>query len=121
MKVEYVNGKSVDTDKLPDVDALLLEGSKELHALFVKYNRQLFLVGEMKSMEDKTASNGCVFFHVGNMNIEENPEEFKKAIGMYYGRLLWWNLIPKKNHDRFRLLAHTYIWKLSEIEERYLV
>ena len=87
MKLEHVNGKSVETDKLPDVDALLMEESKKLHEQFAKYNRQLFLVGEMKSMEDKTPSNGCVFFHVGEPGIDKNPEVMQKAVGLYYGRI----------------------------------
>ena len=87
MKLEHVNGKTVDTDKLPDVDAILMEASKELHALFAKYNRQLFLVGEMKSMEDKSAACGCSFFHLGAPGIEKDPEALQKAAGMYYGRI----------------------------------
>jgi hypothetical protein len=87
MKLEHVNGKTVETDKLPDVDALLMEASKGLHELFAKYNRQLFLVGEMKSTEDKPASNGCVFFHLGEPGIDKNPEVMQKAVGLYYGRI----------------------------------
>jgi|FAXJ01.1.fsa_nt_gi hypothetical protein len=87
MKIEHINGNTVDTDKLPDVDALLMEASKVLHEQFSRYNRQLFLVGEMKSTEDKSARNDCVFFHVGVPGSEKQPEEFNKAIGRYYGRI----------------------------------
>lgn len=87
MEITHVTGKTVDTDKLPDVDALLMEASKELHSLFAKYNRQLFLVGEMKSTEDKTATNGCSFFHLGAPELQKDPEAMQKAAGMYYGRL----------------------------------
>ena len=87
MKLEYVNGKTVETDKLPDVDALLMEASKGLHELFAKYNRQLFLVGEMKSMEDKPASVGCVFFHLCTKETSENPEAMSKVVNAYYGRI----------------------------------
>jgi hypothetical protein len=87
MKLEHVSGASVETDKLPDVDALLMEASKGLHELFAKYNRQLFLVGEMKSTEDKPASNGCVFFHVGEMGLQDDKKKFNEALGRYYGRI----------------------------------
>jgi hypothetical protein len=87
MKLEHTNGETVNTDNLPDVDALLMEASKALHEQFAKYNRQLLLVGEMKSTEDKSSSDGCVFFHVGEPGIEKNPEVFNKAIGRYYERI----------------------------------
>jgi hypothetical protein len=87
MEIKHVNGNTVDTDKLPDVDALLMEASKELHSLFAKYNRQLFLVGEMKSTEDNPTSNGCMFFHLGALGLEKDPESIQKAAGMYYGRI----------------------------------
>jgi len=87
MKVEHVTGATVDTDRLPDVDALLMEESKKLHEQFAKYNRQLFLVGEMKSTVDKPASGGCSFFHVGAKGIQDDKEKFKEAIGRYYGRI----------------------------------
>jgi hypothetical protein len=87
MEITHANGKSVDTDKLPDVDALLMEGSKALHELFAKYNRQLFLIGEMKSTEDKSASNGCSFFHLCSKETSEDPEAMQKAVGAYYGRI----------------------------------
>jgi hypothetical protein len=31
MKIEHITGTSVETDKLPDVDALLMEESQKLH------------------------------------------------------------------------------------------
>ena len=86
MKIEHVTGTSVDTDTLPDVDALLMEESKKLHALFAQYNRQLFLVGEMKAREDRTAQSGCVFFHIGPPEMKDTPEMFGKAMNMFYSR-----------------------------------
>ena len=87
MKVEHVTGTSVETNNLPDVDAHLMEESKKLHETFAKYNRQLFLVGEMKSTTNNVANSGCVFFHVGQKGIEDDAEAFKLAIGRYYGRI----------------------------------
>lgn len=87
MKVEHVTGATVDTDKLPDVDAMLMEASKELHGLFKKYNRQLFLVGEMKSTENNPASTGCSFFHLCSKETSEDPVAMRKVVGNYYGRI----------------------------------
>lgn len=90
MEIKHVTGTSVETDKLPDVDALLMEESKKLHTLFKQYNRQLFLVGEMRAKEEQPTIQGCVFFHVmpenpGNTPVD--PEAFQKASGMYWGRV----------------------------------
>jgi hypothetical protein len=90
MEIKHVNGKSVETDKLPDVDAILMEESQKLHAIFKKYNRQLFLVGEMKSREDSKTINGCVFFHVMPEDPEGkpvDPQAYQKASGYYWGRV----------------------------------
>ena len=87
MKIKHVTGTSVDTDTLPDVDALLMEESKKLHGLFAQYNRQLFLTGEMKPSEKITAQQGCVFFHIGSPGLQNSPEEHGKAINIYYSRL----------------------------------
>lgn len=87
MKIEHVTGTSIETDTLPDVDAMLMEESKKLHALFAKYNRQLFIAGEMKPSETLTAKDGCVFFHVGPPEIKDNPDEFANAWNSYYSRL----------------------------------
>ena len=86
MKIDHASGTSVETDTLPDVDALLMEESKKLHTLFAQYNRQLFLIGEMKGSDTRTASSGCVFFHIGAPGIKDTPEEFGKAINIFWGR-----------------------------------
>ena len=86
MKIKYVNGESVETDKLPDVDALLMEESQKLHALFKKYNRQLFLVGEMNSKRDSKLIHGCSFFHLMPEDPTDpekvNNEEYRRASGI---------------------------------------
>ena len=87
MKFKHVDGRTVDTDKLPDVDALLMEESKKLYEQFLKYNRQLFLVGEMKGEEDTTAINGCAFFNPGTSCLTKDPEAMQKTAGIYYGRI----------------------------------
>ncbi len=61
MKIKHVDGREVDTDTLSDVDSLLMEKSKELHELFAMYNRQLFLVGEMRGHPSNTLERGvCI-------------------------------------------------------------
>lgn len=84
MKIEHVNGCEVDTDILPDVDAMLMEESKKLHETFAKYNRQLCLIGEMKGSNDSTKC-GCVFFHIGHPKMEKeesaiNYDKFMRSI-----------------------------------------
>jgi hypothetical protein len=86
MKIEHANGTSIDTDTLPDVDAILMEESRKLHALFAQYNRQLLLVGEMKAAEGRTAQSGCVFFHICSPSMQNSAEEFGKAMNMFYAR-----------------------------------
>jgi len=85
MNITHVDGHKVDTDKLGDVDAILMEKSKELHALFASYNRQMLIVGEMKFSEKTTSEHGGVFFHVAK---EDSSEE---TIRMAYGKY-WWRV-----------------------------
>ena len=80
------DGTVVDTDKLNDVDALLLEECKKLHLLFVQYNRQLFLVGDMKNgISPETNKNGTIFFHVCPPT--QSSEEISKNWHTYYWRI----------------------------------
>ena len=83
MKITHVDGEEINTDKFADVDAMLMEKSKELYELFRTYDRQLLLVGEMKGSENTSSLNGCVFFHVAK--IDSSPEELKNAY-----RKFWW-------------------------------
>jgi folate-dependent tRNA-U54 methylase TrmFO/GidA len=86
MKIEHITGTSVETDKLPDVDALLMEESQKLHALFAKYNRQLFLLGEMIGMNGASAANGCMFHHIAATTADDDATR-TKAFNMYFGRM----------------------------------
>ena len=91
MKIEHANGLSVETNELPDVDAILMEESQKIHALFKKYNRQMFLVGEMRGMNDKNFVNGgCVFFYImpelhGKTSVI--TDEYSKATNIYWSRI----------------------------------
>jgi hypothetical protein len=85
MKITHANGNEVETNVLPDVDAILMEKSKELHELFASYNRQLMLVGEMKPKADISSEQGCVFFHVAK--IDAPQEIINEAFGKF-----WWRL-----------------------------
>ena len=81
MIIEHVNAKSVDTDKLPDVDAQLLEESKKLQELYAKYNRQLLMVTETRG-SNETLSTECAFYHIGplTMTKEESQNAHTKFI-----------------------------------------
>lgn len=62
MKIEQRNGIVIDTDKIADVDAMILEKSEDLYQLCSKYKRQMFLV-----VNGKAISNGkvdCFFTHL---------------------------------------------------------
>jgi len=83
MKIEHVDGRVVDTTNMTDIDALLLEESKKLQELYAKYNRQLFLAGEVKATPESPARSGVVFFHVGN----PDDKELGKAWNTYFWRL----------------------------------
>jgi hypothetical protein len=85
MNIEHVNGTTTDTNTLNDVDAELMEASKNIHALFAKYGRQMLIIGEMKSSDVTTAEQGCAFFHVGIK--DPTPDEFNKAMHKYLWRL----------------------------------
>lgn len=87
MKIDHISGTSVETNNLPDADAILMEESKKLHELFIKYNRQVILVGEMMAKEGLSSTNGCVFYHVGNSELRKTPELFQAAVNSFYGRL----------------------------------
>ena len=91
MEIKHCGGTTVETDKLPDVDAMLMEESKKLHETFKKYNRQLFLVGEMKAKEQQPSIQGCVFFHIMAEDPEDpkkvDPEIYRKSSSVYWGRV----------------------------------
>lgn len=90
MEIKHVDGTLIETDNLPDVDALLMEESQKLHALFQKYNRQLFLVGEMKGSPEAVNRN-AVFFHIMPLNPEDpkkvDPDVYRQSSGVFWGRV----------------------------------
>ena len=85
MEITHIDGRTVNTDELADVDAILMEESAKLHKLFAKYNRQLTLVGEMKGGKDGRGS--CCFFHLGQP--EDSPEKMQENFDKYMSRLSW--------------------------------
>lgn len=88
MKFEAYNVPNpIDTDKLSDVDALLLEECKKLQELFIKYNRQLYISGEIKADESHTAKEGVNFIHV--FHGEHSDEEKRRLFIEFYQRLHW--------------------------------
>jgi hypothetical protein len=86
MEINHLNGESVDTDKLGDVDAILMEESYKLHTLFAKYNRQLFLIGEMNATKDTSSEEGCAFFHVDN-KVSDDISVVAKTFNKFVGRI----------------------------------
>lgn len=86
MEINHLTGGGVDTDKLNDVDALLMEESAKLHKLFAQYNRQLFLIGEMKATKDTSAEEGCAFFHVDN-KMSDDVSVVAKSFNRFVGRI----------------------------------
>lgn len=86
MEINHVGGGAVETDKLNDVDALLMEESAKLHKLFAQYNRQLFLIGEMKATKDTSAEDGCAFFHVDN-KVHDDTSVVAKTFNRFIARI----------------------------------
>ncbi len=88
MKITHADGVIVDTDKLCDVDALLLEESAKLHKLFAKYNRQLLLLGEMKGSDEFNMNkSGTSFFHIMDPNVTVTPEVRDEKYNKYISRI----------------------------------
>ncbi len=83
MQLNHVNGQSVETNDLNDLDAHLMEESSKLHKLFKKYNRQLMLIGEMQAVKDQSTERGCTFFHISSDTCtpEKAYENFMRVIG----------------------------------------
>ena len=54
MKITHIDGKVVDTDKLPDVDAAILEKVEELRTLCQTANRLLYLVIDTNGSQKMT-------------------------------------------------------------------
>lgn len=104
MEITHVDGVTVNTNDLADVDALLMEESAKLHKLFAKYNRQLTLIGEMRGSVN---SGGCSFFHLGSS--EDSPETMQQNFGKYMGRLDWFvQTFSHGNYAIARIIKQLY-------------
>jgi hypothetical protein len=77
MIIKHVNGGETDSHVLGDADAELLEASQNLFEIYKKYNRQLFLYGEINSK----VSNATQFFHVCDPN--SPPEEINLRMNRF--------------------------------------
>jgi hypothetical protein len=104
MEINHVNGGNVNTDKLNDVDSLLMEESAKLHKLFAQYNKQLALFGEMKATVDTSAEDGCSFFHIGKQEddeqiLQKNFNRFIRRIDGFIRTLTQGQLYIAKNHS----------------------
>lgn len=82
MKIQQLNGNVIDTDKLSDVDAMILEKSEELYWLCSKYKRQMFLVVNGKARPDGKVE--CFVTHLTSdkdLTIEEDWELLDVLMG----------------------------------------
>lgn len=84
MKIEHVNGEVTETDKLPDVEAMILEKVNELWLLCDKAERQLFLVVDQKGAFD---GRGMTFYSIRNkgkdvLNMEQNQKCLSNLLSM---------------------------------------
>jgi len=52
MIIEHIAGKKTDTDKLSDVQAMIMEKCEELRTLCCNENRQLVILVDAKGRED---------------------------------------------------------------------
>jgi hypothetical protein len=87
MKIHHIQGSrnpSTDTNKLPDIEALILEKSEELRKLCNEAKRQCLIVVDAKGKEDKTA------FSFWNIQMRDgdplnNQEDHARAFNNLFG------------------------------------
>ena len=82
MKIVHTDGSETDTDKLTDVDSLLMEESKKLFDLYKKYQRQVCIIGEVREY------TGCSFYNIvakkDEIENKETPDISRKASARFY-------------------------------------
>jgi len=89
MEITHINGKKIDTNALPDVDAILIEENKKLHELYAKYNRQLILLGDVKGSLEQVTTRGCAFFHIGDPSIINDTTKYGEAYSSIISKIDW--------------------------------
>lgn len=87
MIIEHVPGLSykekTDTDKLPDVDAMILEKSEELRQLCCDAKRQCVILVDAKGLENGSAT------HFWNMRIKDDSDpNDKDYVSKIYNNIL---------------------------------
>jgi len=85
MKISHYDGSVSDTDKMNDVDALLVEKMKELHELHVKYGKQVVILSA------SGGKYGSCHFHMIDED-KKHTEEAKNAFDSFMNRLDWFVL-----------------------------
>ncbi len=81
MKIKHTDNTITDTDKLNDLDSLLLEEIAKIHELFAKHKRQVMIVAEIHRNSAKNDYDGCSFFHIANEKNDEYPKLCDKFLG----------------------------------------
>ena len=88
MKLNHVDGEVTDTDKLPDIQALILEKAEELRVLCCNERIQLLLLVDIKHpeiIEDKKFACVSSFWNIKTKEWDSNPEkEFPMAIDKFF-------------------------------------
>jgi hypothetical protein len=87
MELTHLTGESVKTEDLSDVDSFLLEETQKLYANYAKFNRQLFLAGEVRATTDLKAPVGCFFFHTGTPKAGDTQKDLDANYDRYFRRI----------------------------------
>lgn len=87
MKIDFTDGHCIDTDKLPDADALLLEETNKLRQLYEKYNRQLYLVAEIRAHANYNMDPGICFYNFGPDSLKDDHQKLRIEIARCMARL----------------------------------
>lgn len=105
MKIETVDGTSFETDKMSDIQALILEKGKELHDLCSKSNRQCFI---MLDADNRCDGHSYTFFNFNSLKHDIKTQQghssllqtFIYSIDLFIQRLSGDNLSiqPKSKH-----------------------
>jgi hypothetical protein len=82
MKITHTDGKVTETDKLPDVDAMILEKSEEFRNLCLDTKRQFVLLVDYKGGEN---GKSLSFWNLKMKDTDtENPESMNKAYNNFF-------------------------------------
>ena len=88
MKINHIDGEVTDTDKLSDIQALILEKSEELRVLCCNEKIQMLLLVDIKKsvmVDDKKFACVSSFWNIKTKEWDNNPEkEFPRAYQKFF-------------------------------------